>query len=61
MRRRSHTLCTVCKNPIDPIWVEIGETKHVSCIPPTECEHGEPRGPHACPFCRRKHPALTNA
>lgn len=44
--------CEICGLTLDPVWVEIGETKHRTCVEVCECEHGEARGPRYCGLCR---------
>jgi hypothetical protein len=48
--------CTVCGSRLDPVWVEIGETKHTTCIEAAECAHGEVRGARYCALCRHSNP-----
>lgn len=50
--------CSICKLRLDPVWVEIGETKHVSCVDVCECQHGEVRGARYCALCRYADPQL---
>ena len=45
--------CEICEEPLDAVWVEIGETRHVTCTT-SECAHGEPRGSRFCALCRNK-------
>jgi hypothetical protein len=44
--------CEICGLTLDPVWVEIGETTHRTCVEVCECQHGEVRGPRYCALCR---------
>jgi hypothetical protein len=48
--------CDVCGTRLDPVWVEIGETKHPTCVLAAICAHGEVRGPRYCALCRYENP-----
>lgn len=48
--------CEVCGLRLDPVWVEVGETKHVTCVDVSECQHGEIRGARYCALCRYADP-----
>lgn len=48
--------CETCQTPLDPVWVEIGETRHMTCKSDGQCDHGEIRGPRYCALCRYANP-----
>lgn len=48
--------CTICRTPLDPIWVEVGVTEHAHCVAGGECQHGEERGSRYCALCRYSNP-----
>lgn len=49
--------CEICNTPLDPVWAEIGQSKHSWCVEHL-CEHGETRGSRYCALCRYKNPLL---
>lgn len=55
---RMPAACTICGTRLDHVWAEMGYTMHVSCEGTQMCEHGEPRGPKFCAFCRRANAML---
>jgi hypothetical protein len=48
--------CTICETPLDPVWAEVGETKHQWCVENGTCSHGEIRGSRYCALCRYSNP-----
>jgi hypothetical protein len=49
--------CVICNTPLDPVWVEVGETTHSWCVE-GECYHGEIRGSRYCALCRYANPLI---